>query len=356
MQSQKKWLDQNGKCSYGHIPQVTNELPKAVYELNFDEFRKEFFLEKISDSFELPEKIYNIEHDLINRVIKTFTSHSKNFGVLLKGLKGTGKTITSKIISNTLNIPVILINKPFSDMGNFINSINQDIILLFDEFEKVYKFTSYEDENDSDSHLDSISNLLTLMDGVFTTKYKRLFILTTNKEWLPDPLLARPSRIRYIKDFSDTTLETVETILNDLLIDKQMIPELMTFIKELEIISVDIVKSIAEEANLYQTSNPDFFDIFNVKRTEEIITIYKIVKGKEVIVESEKCMDDLRVGRYINGEDANTSGRIVSIDKVKNEIKVKNIDNTKKVKIHSLFFKKVKPVHYMFRTDFFLKG
>lgn len=282
----KKWINSSDNFIFSDIPEVTDKLPSGVYELQLS--KEGFFLSKISPSFELPSKIYDSEKELIDRVKKSFNGFNKNFGILLKGLKGTGKTVTAKQICNELNLPVILVNQYYPNIGNFINGIEQDVILLFDEFEKVYEISFYSRDDDDEQEgktKKSVSNLLTLMDGVFTSEYKRLFILTTNQEYMPDAIVSRPSRIRYIKDFTDLSYDGILKILNDIVENKELIPPLMSLMKDLKIITVDIVKSIAEEANMYNTADSEFFSIFNVKRTDEFSDILQIMSdGKEQVV------------------------------------------------------------------------
>lgn len=316
----KQWVESHGVFSYGELPKLHPQLPPAVYELGFDPFRGQFVLEKIGDQFQLPEKIYNLEEDFIQRVLKTYMGLDKNFGILLKGLKGTGKTIVAKLICNRLKAPVILVTKPWKDMANFINSIDQDIIMLFDEFEKIYEFYSFgglrneEDEDmpvqpNENMGVQNVSNLLMLMDGVFTSTHKRLFIMTTNKDYLPDPMIARPSRVRYVKDFKDLGKEAILEILNDTVKNKELIDPLVDMLKQLEIITVDIVKAIAEEANLFNTADPDFYNIFNVKRQEHHYDFYQIMKGKkEKLLATNELFypDRVRKGNYLQLNDGET--------------------------------------------------
>ncbi len=269
MNNKKKWINEGSEFYFNDIPKVSNALPVGVYELNFD-IRKGFFLIKTSDDFQMPEKVYGVETDLIDRIIKTYKAVDKNFGVLLQGLKGTGKTVTAKMVSNLLKIPVILVNKAYRDIGTFVNSVDQDLILFFDEFEKVYEFSSFVNDDGDQEDIENkskpnVSSLLTLMDGVFTSDHKRLFLMTTNKEYLPDPMLSRPSRIRYIKKFGDLSYENIMEVLNDSVKNKELIPGLIKILSELEIITIDIVKAVAEESNIYNTADPAFFEIFNIK-------------------------------------------------------------------------------------------
>ncbi len=243
--SKKNWVNFDGTYVYNNIPGVTKDLPLGIYELGCG--MQGFFLKKVSDSFELPNPSYGLENDLIKRVKTSFGSFKKNFGLLLKGMKGTGKTVTAKQLCNELKLPVILVNSYFQNIGGFINEIEQDVVLFFDEFEKVYEFNSYtnydqeEGEEQSGIKQTNVASLLTLMDGVFTSSYKRLFILTTNKEYMPDAMMARPSRIRYIKNFSDLNYDVIMEILTDIVKDKKLIPKLVSLISGLEIITIDIV-------------------------------------------------------------------------------------------------------------------
>jgi hypothetical protein len=314
----KQWINSKGEYYYSDIPVVTDNLPVGVYELDFNGFTKEFFLKKVSDKFEMPDKIYGIEKGLTDRIVTTYKRLDKNFGVLLKGLKGTGKTVTAKEVCNLLKLPVILVNKSWADMGSFINSIAQDVILFFDEFEKTYELTSYYDEDDEpENGKRSVNSLLTLMDGVFTSTHKRLFLLTTNKVYLPDAMISRPSRIRYIKEFGDLDYDNIIEILNDLVEDKKLIPDLVEILKELEVITVDIVKSAAEEANIYGVASKEFFSIFNVSRDVEKYNLVEFdKKGGETLV-LEDCdirFDGYYLGGNINIKKANIFGTIEDID------------------------------------------
>lgn len=273
------WINRDNVYTYGHVPQITEKLPAGVYELDFGGMPvPQFMLNRMGNNFGLPEKIYSLEQELIDRILKTYRGLDKNFGVVLKGLKGTGKTIVGKILCNTLDLPVILVTKPFPNLAGFVSSIQQDVILFFDEFEKIYDLYRYRNDDDEDTGQGkaSISNLLMLMDGAFTCPYKRLFIMTTNKDTLPDAMLSRPTRIRYIREFQDLDVNAIREILNDTVKNKALIPALVEYLKTLEIITVDIVKALAEEANLYDTADPEFFKIFNVKKSDVRYSMYRI--------------------------------------------------------------------------------
>ena len=342
----KQWINSRGKYYYNDIPVVTDKLPKGVYELNFDAFSKEFFLDYISESFELPEKVYGIEKGLVERITTTYERLNKNFGVLLKGLKGTGKTVIAKQVSNRLELPVILVNKSYGDMGQFINSIDQDVIMFFDEFEKTYELSTYHDDDDEEEKpgKKSVNQLLTLMDGVFTSKHKRLFLLTTNKVYLPDAMISRPSRIRYVKEFSDLSYEDIIEILTDSVEDKKLIPELAEILKELECITVDIVKSVAEEANIYGVATKEFFSIFNVSRDVNKLDFFEIIKDEEILIAEDVSMnfDHYYVGSSFQLKKSKIFGTIDDIDY---ENKTMVVKDTKSGKKREFTLKKGQHIH-----------
>ena len=116
--------------------QVVDTLPRRVYSMGYDSDRHEIFLEDFADQFHFDFKIYGMESKLVEHIMRTFENTASNLGILFNGVKGTGKTITAKIIANKTNLPVILINAPYPGLADFISKINCPCVLFFDEFEK----------------------------------------------------------------------------------------------------------------------------------------------------------------------------------------------------------------------------
>lgn len=237
--------------------QVLDNLPKRIYTMNYNENRGEIFLEDFADKFHFDFKIYGMESKLVEHIMKTFNSTSSNLGILFNGVKGTGKTITAKIIANETNLPVILINAPYPGLADFISKINCPCVLFFDEFEKNF-----------DTHKGHDLELLSIMDGVFNSPHRRVFILTTNKPSINENFIGRPSRIRYVKTFSNLPSEVIMEYLEDCLIDKSRIPEILEFIDSLAISTIDILKTIVEEVNIHNCSISEFKHFINVEQAK----------------------------------------------------------------------------------------
>lgn len=238
----------------------TATLPTALLNISYDE-RKGFYLEKMGDKFDFQHKIYGVETELINRVKKTYVNTNRNLGILLNGVKGTGKTVTSKLIANEIGIPVLVVQHVFAGLVDFINSIKQDVIIFIDEYEKIFE---------------GRHTLLTIMDGVLSNEHRKFFILTTNETYINDNLLQRPGRIRYFKTFGNLKPNVVNEIVDDFLVHKHLKKDVVRFVSSLELITIDIVKSIVEEVNIHEESPEMFKDIFNCKKISGRYNVYEL--------------------------------------------------------------------------------
>lgn len=234
--------------------QVVNSLDKRVYIMNYDKDRDEIFFEDFADEFHFDFKIYGLESRLINHIMDTFNSTTSNLGILFNGVKGTGKTITAKILANKMELPVIIINAPYPGLSNFVSRINCPCILFFDEFEKTFDTANKQD-----------LEILSIMDGVFNTQYRRVFILTTNKLHINENFIGRPSRIRYKKSFGNLSTEVVTEYLKDNLTDKSRSTEILEFIDSLAISTIDILKCIVDEVNIHNCPVSEFKQFMNVE-------------------------------------------------------------------------------------------
>lgn len=218
-------------------------LPKGIYEVK--ESMTGYYLNRLGDSFVFNYKLYGINNEFIEHFIKTYNNTTGNLGVLFNGTKGTGKTVTAEELCNRLELPVIIVKscKEVDDMLKFLaTQINFDCIFFFDEYEKEFKESS---------------SVLSFMDGVHNSQYRKIFLLTTNELEINDNLLGRPSRIRYVRSFGNLSEETTLELLNDILIDKGAIESVLDLIRQMQIVTVDLVKALAQEVNIHGVDKID---------------------------------------------------------------------------------------------------
>lgn len=212
-------------------------LPKGIYEVK--ESMTGYYLNRLGDSFIFNYKLYGINNEFIDHFVKTYNNTTGNLGVLFNGIKGTGKTVTAEELCNRIGLPVIIVKscKEVNDMLKFLaTQINFDCIFFFDEYEKEFRESS---------------SVLSFMDGVHNSQYRKIFLLTTNELEINNNLLGRPSRIRYVRSFGNLPEETTLELLNDILIDKDAIEPVLDLIRQMQIITVDLVKALAQEVNIH---------------------------------------------------------------------------------------------------------
>lgn len=218
-------------------------LPKGIYEVR--ESMTGYYLNKLGDSFVFNYKLYGINNEFIEHFIKTYNNTTGNLGILFNGIKGTGKTVTAEELCNCLKLPVIIVKscKGEDNMLEFLaTQINFDCIFFFDEYEKEFKESS---------------SVLSFMDGVHNSQYRKIFLLTTNELEINNNLLGRPSRIRYVRSFGNLPEETTLELLNDILIDKSAVEPVLDLIRQMQIITVDLVKALAQEVNIHGVNKID---------------------------------------------------------------------------------------------------
>lgn len=260
------WI-QNGsnfKRVEGNISNVES-IPLGIYNVDFNPFSG-WSLERTAEKFEFGYKLYGLQTNFINHVLKTFNNTKGNLGILLNGIKGTGKTVSAKMLANQFNLPIVIV-KSFGDNNTglieYLSSFNFDCVFFLDEFEKNW--------NAEDS------SILQIMDGVYTSAYRRIFLLTTNETHINENLLSRPSRLRYVKEFGNLEKDIVEEYLKDNLKNQEYVDCIVDFVDTLQISTIDILKTIVEDINIHGFD--EFInnkDIFNVKTAKYYYHTYRL--------------------------------------------------------------------------------
>lgn len=232
--------------------------PGMVYNIDVDRYTDAISLEETS-GLSLPSKVYCTQRDerFIDKVINSYNLSESGFtGVMLAGLKGSGKTVMAKVIANKSGLPIINIDKNIRPyiLRNLVEKLGDtSVCFLFDELDKVLE--DYDD-----------SVLLQVLDGS-DTKGKHMILFTCNDDdEISEYLIDRCSRIRYWRKFDEMSPSLIMEVLNDKLNDKKEVKSLTDFIKDnFEVCSFDNIASFVKEANDYPTTTfEELFEDMNI--------------------------------------------------------------------------------------------
>lgn len=238
-------IQNNEKFVLGSVTDIHTKLPVGNYSLKYSQ-NEGYYLQKQAD-FKHPEKLYG-DFSFIDRWLKAKENTNKNLGILLSGIKGTGKTISAQLFAQRANCPVIFITFPASgsEFENFISHpVFKGSIIFIDEFEKVY--------NNHDDEYGTPDTLLTLMDGIYHTNLT--FLLTVNdSNKINDRMQNRLNRIRYHRIFTELPIETCFEIIDDKLIYPEHKESFKKFLDKAPLLSMDIITAVISEVNLFNES------------------------------------------------------------------------------------------------------
>lgn len=224
------------------------ELEKGkVYTANFDRVSDETYL-KSAPTLIMPDDLYETAEDakFINKVLGHYSrTENGTTGVILAGVKGTGKTVMAKSMAIRSELPIVLLNKNFPPQeltGLMAKLKDERVCIVIDEIDKLND-RSYNDDF-----------LLQLFDGISTCGNNLIIATCNNTEDVNEYLLDRCSRIRYYKEFEEMSPSMIQAILENRLDDKSEVKPLTDFIvSNFGLISFDNVAAFAEEVN----ENPD---------------------------------------------------------------------------------------------------
>lgn len=250
---------------YDDSLKIYEKLPAQVYIIKFTKMRG-FYLEKYSDIEVKENKIYGVHEAKATKVLNAFNRTDRNLGVILSGDKGIGKSLFAKLLAQKSvkrGIPVIVVNKFYPNIAQYIETIEQEVMILFDEFDKTFA-----NIKTSENETEPQASLLSLFDGI--SQGKKLFVITCNElRNLNDYLINRPGRFHYHLRFDYPNENEIKEYLQDKLTQKYWgeIEPIVAFSKKINL-NYDCLRAIAFELNAGEKFADAIKDI-NIVNTEE---------------------------------------------------------------------------------------
>lgn len=225
-----------------------------VYTADFERMSDEVFL-KEAPALQMPSDLYETLDDakFINKVLTHYNrSTTGTTGVILAGVKGTGKTVMAKSIAVKSELPIVLLDKKFPPReltGLMTKLKDEKVCIIIDEIDKLND-RSYDDDF-----------LLQLFDGISTCGNNLIVATCNNVDDVNEYLLDRCSRIRYYKEFEEMAPSMIQAILENRLDDQKKVKPLTDFIVHtFGLISFDNVAAFAQEVN--ENPNEKFESLF----------------------------------------------------------------------------------------------
>lgn len=212
------------------------------------------------DSFDAPDTAIDVNGQAVQHIAKRIKGTSASFGALFSGRRGTGKSYAMKRLGNIAlaeGMIVIVIDKYWPDIAAFISRVRQPMMIMFDEFEKVYKKTEGQQVK-----------LLSLFDGLSDGSCRRIFLLSSNsadEHYIDENFFNRPSRIRYHVKFKGLPRAQIINLVEGRLKYPEFKDDVLVYIEEKGARSIDMIMEVIDEVNLFRCSPKEFGGFFNIE-------------------------------------------------------------------------------------------
>lgn len=254
-----------------------SKLAPGVYSWKVDQFGK-WWLHKESNRFEFGFKVYDANKEIIDRIVKYWNKVGGSLGVLMNGTRGSGKSMCVQQLANRLikerQVPVLVVHVPIP-LQIVLASIQQDMVIVFDEFEK-----THDDEHQQ--------MLLSVVDGMSRSKHDRLFLFTTNVANINESFQDRPSRIRYCFEFDRAPDEIIDGLIRDMLPERlqHFKQSIYDYLETRKVCTIDVVKAVISETEIFEADPSTFEDVLNIAKGEPPSFTIEIVDKNDMVVKT----------------------------------------------------------------------
>lgn len=249
---------------------TSDTLPIGYYDVEFNPQTGPYLVR--NTHVKKIERMFGSMQKKVNKVLDGYkrTKPPHSYGIILTGRKGTGKTMFAREIAQKAGLPVLIVSHGFSGMVSFLQSIEQEVLVIFDEFEK-----NFTNENDDDRY--SQDDLLPLFDGLAGSK-KFYVIISNTRSGISNYLLGRPGRFHYHFYVDSPKEDDIKEYLDEIIENKEIITEPLVRALSMYSLSYDSLRAIAMELDngysLEETIQDLNLDLDDYSREDNIYIFY----------------------------------------------------------------------------------
>ncbi|MBP3633373.1 MAG: ATP-binding protein [Oscillospiraceae bacterium] len=260
---------------YDNSIETFDRLPVGTYAVGYNQNEGCFLIQRANIA--VTEKTYGVHNQKVRKVMDSFAAFERSLGVILSGDKGIGKSLFAKqLCENAVQrgFPVVIVDACLPGIGRFIESIQQECVILFDEFDKTFRNTK--DDNDQ-------ARLLSLFDG--TAGGKKLYIVTCNELYgLNNYIVNRPGRFHYHFRFDYPAPEDIREYLHDKLeaFYYDQIDSVVEFSRKISL-NYDCLRAIAFELNNGSKFSDAIADLNIMTTEDEEYKVYLVFDNGKVV-------------------------------------------------------------------------
>lgn len=205
----------NGKITIHNDEElvIKDRIPCGCYDVCFSKDIGSFLRKK--NVSKVKEKIYGNQIKKAEKVFKAYDLIERNLGIILSGDKGSGKTLFVNVLIEraiALDMPIIFVSENQPNLVKFLSSIEQEYMVIFDEFEKNFK-----DMNGASEDVECMSEqnqFLSYFDGFNNSK--KIFVITCNIfQSLSRYIVERPGRFHYHFKLNNPNSQEIKDYCND---------------------------------------------------------------------------------------------------------------------------------------------
>ncbi len=179
------------------------------------------------------------------------------------------------------NVPVITVNQAYQGDAflEFVDKLGE-VVLVFDEFDKLY-YNNSGDPETAEVGATPQESLLTLLEGLYSRK--RLVLLSANDDYKVNQFLKnRPGRIYYYMRFDKLSEKITKDYCVDKLVPENIVKEIVDVRNMAREFSFDILQGLVEEYTRFKTPTlKEILPDLNIEvKVDYEVNLIKVVNKK----------------------------------------------------------------------------